>query len=190
MKHLFDIPCVIVAGGKSSRMKRDKALLPFGGFDTLAQYQVERLKPLFKSLHVSVKEDKFNFDVPLILDKKSDVSSPMVAFESIFEYFNDTWVFILSVDTPFVGEKEMAKLLLHVQGGATIAKDRNKKHPLCGIYHTSILPKVKEELEKNNHTLGKLLDKVNVNTVFFENDEPFFNLNYPQEYEKAIECIK
>ncbi len=30
-----DIPLVIFAGGKSSRMGKDKALLPFGGYSTL-----------------------------------------------------------------------------------------------------------------------------------------------------------
>jgi len=34
---------IIFAGGKSSRMGRDKALLPFGGYDTLTEYQYRRL---------------------------------------------------------------------------------------------------------------------------------------------------
>lgn len=41
---LLDIPCVIFAGGKSSRMGEDKALLPFGNFKTLTQYQLTRLQ--------------------------------------------------------------------------------------------------------------------------------------------------
>ncbi|MDP1784432.1 MAG: NTP transferase domain-containing protein, partial [Sulfuricurvum sp.] len=40
---LFDLPCILFAGGKSSRMGSDKSLLPFGGYPTLAQYQYERL---------------------------------------------------------------------------------------------------------------------------------------------------
>ena len=48
---MLDIPCVIVAGGKSSRMGRDKALLPFGSFPTLTQYQLARLQNNFSSLH-------------------------------------------------------------------------------------------------------------------------------------------
>jgi len=43
----FDIPCVILCGGKSSRMGEDKALLPFGEYSTLVQYQYERLQSVF-----------------------------------------------------------------------------------------------------------------------------------------------
>ena len=184
-KLLKNIPCVIVAGGKSSRMGKDKALLPFGGFDTLTQFQIHRLKPLFKSLHVSTKEEKFSFDIPLIKDKTSSTSSPMVALEAILENFEDTYVFILSVDTPFVTQEEIEKLFLHVKGDVTIAKDKEKNHPLCGFYHTNLLSKVKEKLEKDIHKLGKLLDEVGVRYVEFDSSKPFFNLNHPHEYEDA-----
>ena len=44
----FEIPCVILSGGKSSRMGEDKSLLPFSSSKTLIEYQYKRLKPYFK----------------------------------------------------------------------------------------------------------------------------------------------
>ncbi|HGZ69822.1 MAG TPA: molybdenum cofactor guanylyltransferase, partial [Nitratifractor sp.] len=75
---------VILAGGKSSRMGSDKALLPFGGYPTLAEYQYRRLSILFENVYISTKEDKFDFEAPLILDKEKS-SSPLLAAASIFE---------------------------------------------------------------------------------------------------------
>jgi len=72
----YTIPAVIFAGGKSSRMGKDKASLPFGSYDTLAEYQYQRLKKIFSDIYIGSKTDKFDFNAPLILDRYS-VSSPM-----------------------------------------------------------------------------------------------------------------
>ncbi|WP_228135503.1 NTP transferase domain-containing protein [Halarcobacter anaerophilus] len=84
----FEIPCVILCGGKSSRMGEDKALLPFSNSDTLSQYQYEKYKPFFKKVYISSKTNKFDFDANLILDK-SNIYSPIVALKSIFESLKD-----------------------------------------------------------------------------------------------------
>ena len=42
---LHEMPLVILCGGKSSRMKEDKALLPFSNASSLAKYQYKRLVP-------------------------------------------------------------------------------------------------------------------------------------------------
>ena len=66
----FPLPCVIFAGGKSSRMGRDKALLPFGGEPTLAAYQFTRLSPLFPATYLSAKTaEKFSDAMPVIVDE-------------------------------------------------------------------------------------------------------------------------
>jgi len=51
-----DIACVILAGGKSSRMGEDKALLPFGYSPTLTQYQLKKFQDYFKDLYISTKD--------------------------------------------------------------------------------------------------------------------------------------
>ena len=60
--------CVILAGGKSSRMGRDKTLLPFGGFATLTHYGAHKFGRIFERVFVSSKFDKFNPPLPLIKD--------------------------------------------------------------------------------------------------------------------------
>ena len=64
--------CVILAGGKSSRMGRDKTLLPFGGFATLTHYGAHKFGRIFERVFVSSKFEKFNPPLPLIKDTDAE----------------------------------------------------------------------------------------------------------------------
>ena len=54
----FQIPCVLLCGGKSSRMGADKCFLKFRG-QSLVKWQFERLCVLFENVFISCKNDKF-----------------------------------------------------------------------------------------------------------------------------------
>ena len=190
---MLDIPCVIFAGGKSSRMGEDKALLPFSSYKTLTEFQYTRLKKIFKNVYISCKDrNKFNFDANFIEDIKTDnIYAPTTGFISVFQELQDEKVFILSVDSPFVGQDEILKLLNadREESDATIAKSIFGMQPMCGIYHRSLSEKFHAMLSDNNHKLGFLLKNSKTNFVHFEDDKPFMNLNNPQEYQEALTLI-
>ena len=188
----FHISCVIFAGGKSSRMGQDKSLLPFGGYNSLAEYQYRRLSKLFDNVYISAKENKFGFKAPVIEDSASEsVFAPTAGFEAMFRELEDERVFVLSVDTPFVNEKEIRLLLENDSADldAVIAKTASGSHPMCGIYHRSLLPSFETMLQEDNHRLGQLLKKSKTLFVPFEKEEPFANLNHPHEYEAALKNL-
>ena len=180
------IPCVIFAGGKSSRMGKDKALLPFEG-KSLAQYQYDKLSKIFKKVYISTKEKKFDFDAPLILDS-SKIYAPTPAFLDIFNITES--FFALSVDTPFVTKAIIQKIFEEAQKypnkDAIIAKT-DFPHPLIGIYNRSILPHIQKALKEENYKLNAILQKAKTHFVEFEDEESFFNLNHPKEYERALQ---
>ena len=175
-------------------MRSDKALLPFGNYPTLAQYQYERLKPLFTSTYLSAKSaHKFPFDVPVIDDPKdTDIFAPTAGFVSAFEQLGSQRIFVLSVDTPFVGEQEILRLLEadNTSLDAVVARNKSGIHPMCGIYHRSLLNTFKTMLKEDKHRLGKLLYSSNTRFVDFEDEKPFSNLNHPHEYQIALEQLK
>jgi len=184
------VPAVIFAGGKSSRMGRDKASLPFGGYSTLAQYQYQRLKKIFRNVYISSKTDKFDFDAPLILDRYS-VSSPMAGLVSAFETLAKTEaIFVLSVDAPFIEERIIAALLeADEQADAVIARNCERVQPLCGFYRRSCLAPAKAALADDKHKMGMLLGELDTHYVDFKEREAFLNLNHPEEYETALRII-
>lgn len=184
---------VLFAGGQSSRMGKDKSLLPFGGYKTLSEFQVKRLSKLFRQVYISTKEEKFGFETALIYDIYPD-SSPLIGLVSIFEQLNIEECFVLSVDAPFVDQETIRKI--HDESGkrgfydAVIARSPGGTQPLCGIYRRSILPLAKQFIKEEKHRLNALLNEAETFFVDFENEEIFLNLNHPHEYNKAVSLHK
>ena len=186
---MFNIPAILFAGGKSSRMGRDKALLPFGKYSTLSEYQYRRLKTLFKEVYIAAKDDKFDFDAEIIYDRYEE-SSPLVGIVSVFETLPNDKVFILSVDAPFVDASVMEKLIKESEGyDAVIAKTKSGRQPLCGVYSRAVLDVALDNISKGDHRIGNVLKCVETHFVFFEEDALFANLNHPHEYQEALTHI-
>ena len=190
---MLDMPRVIFAGGKSSRMGEDKSLLPFGDFDTLTQFQLSRLTKIFKTVYISCKDkNKFDFEANFIEDIKShSVYAPTAGFIAIYEELKEDLFFAISVDSPFVSKKEIKELIEadKIDSDATIAKTGSGQQPMCGIYHRSLQEKFIDMLKKDDHKLGFLLKSSNTTFVQFNDEEPFLNLNHPHEYKKALKLI-
>jgi len=185
----YDIPAILFAGGKSSRMGKDKALLPFAGYATLSEFQYERLGRLFKEVYISSKENKFDFKAKIIPDRY-EASSPLVGIVSVFETLDADEIFILSVDAPFVNEEVISELLKNTEGhDAIIAKTESGRQPLCGIYKRSVLELALKNLKENAHRIGNILNEIDTKFVFFEDDTAFINLNHPHEYEEALKSL-
>ena len=185
----YDMPAVLFAGGRSSRMGRDKTLLPFSGYRSLSEFQYVRLGKLFKTVYISAKHNKFDFQAHLIEDLH-EVASPLVGIISVFENLDADEVFILSADAPFVDEKVIDTLMQNRKDhDAVIARTESGKQPLCGIYRRSVLPVAQENFKADDHRIGNLLNRVDTKFVFFEDDTVFSNLNHPHEYEEAVKRI-
>ena len=180
-----------MAGGKSSRMKSDKALLPFEHYNSLAEYQYQRLLPFFDKVYISAKDDKFDFPIEIIKDCYTD-ASPLVALVSIFETLETEEIFILSVDAPFVSLSTIEELYSKAddKSSVIIAESNQGIEPLCGIYRRSMLSKAKEFLSEDNHRLQALLRAVDYQSIKIGEEKEFMNLNHPFEYEEAKKVSK
>jgi len=176
---------VIFAGGKSSRMGRDKSLMPFGYYNSIAEYQYTKLSKIFDKVYISTKEDKFDFKANLIYDRYSE-SSPLVGLVSIFETIKEDRCFVLSVDVPFIDEVIIDILIRESNINTTVARSKNGIEPLCGVYHRSILPLAKKLLRDNNHRLNYLLREANAKDIYFDNEDAFQNLNFIEDYKEAL----
>lgn len=185
----FEIPCVILCGGKSSRMKEDKSLLPFSSSKTLTQYQYEKLKPHFKELYLSSKLDKFDFDANIIFDENEEFS-PIVALQTILKKLSShKKVFIITVDTPLV-KIESIKQLIEASNDVNICVAKTEKtHNLCGVFSTNMLIDINKMLEKNIHKVGFLLKNTKTSYINFSDNDEFINLNNPDDYKEACSII-
>jgi len=197
------IPAIIFAGGKSRRMGRDKSLLPFGDFSTLTEYQFDRLSKIFTTVFISSKENKFDFVTQqnleniLILDEveKYSVFAPTLGLFSVMNFLKNRTDFkyfmILSVDSPFFGEKEISKLIEELEKNPNldlvIAKIENGLEPLLSIYSVNLISQIEEMLKTDNHKLNFFIRNYDSNRkkeVIFSDLEAFENLNFFEEYQK------
>lgn len=183
--------CVILAGGKSSRMGRDKTLLPFGDFATLTHFQVHKFAQIFERVFVSSKFDKFSPPLRLIKDLKEAEFSPMLALYSILLNFKDEHVFIIPADMPFLSERTIKELFKFTgEFDMVVPKDGEFTHSLCGFFSTNLAQKAKELYEKNENKIGILRSLCRCKEVGFKGSKEFFNINDPQQYELALKMSR
>ena len=186
---LEKLPCVILCGGKSSRMGSNKALLDFVSVP-LVQYMHEKMQKYFREVYLVAKDDvPFRGFSYHFIQEQSQIYAPLVGIQASLERMERA--FFLSVDTPFIGFKEIQALKEKADNEQILyAKTPYRSHFLCGIYHRSILPIVKNMIKEGDFRLSHLIERSNSKFVEFDDDEAFSNLNTPQDYQKALERMK
>lgn len=188
-----DLTFVILCGGKSSRMGENKTFLPFGKYSSLIHFQYERLTQAFPYVYISSKTNEFPFlndNSFVILDNNKEIYSPLIALKSILEQIKTSKVFILTVDTPFVSLQTIKELITHSENyEITIASTPEKVHNLCGIFSTSLLPKIDEMLTQDIHKIGFLIKQSLTQIVEFNDEKEFLNMNTKSDYFEALNII-
>lgn len=187
----FEITCVILSGGKSSRMGEDKSLLPFSTSKTLIEYQYQRLKPYFKDIYISSKTNKFDFIEKdfLILDENKDIYSPILALDTIFDKLKNQKIFIITVDTPLVTIESISRLIKESENYDVCIAQTERTHNLCGIFSSNISLSIKTMITNNIHKINYLIKNNKYNLILFQNNSEFININNKYEYEIALNYI-
>ena len=96
---------VVLAGGKSSRMGRDKAQLPYQASTLLAQ-QVARLMPLCARVCVSGRYDGFD----CILDQLAGIG-PLAGLHAAAKHFPESTLLFVPVDMPLLDTAHLKALI-------------------------------------------------------------------------------
>ena len=171
-------PCVILAGGKSSRMNKDKSLLPFRNYPTLAQFQYNRLQKIFNQVYISSKNNKFNFKCDLILEKEKEFA-PTFGLLSICKTLKKPF-FVVPVDTPLVDEEIFLKLEANFTKHGSVVEN----NPLIAFYSHLIQKPLNNFIKDNNHKLRLFLKQIDVAFIKAP-QEKLINLNNEEDYKKA-----
>ncbi len=181
--------CVILAGGQSSRMGRDKATLPLDGGTFLSRLTAE-YAPGFP-VYVSVAAPG-RFPHMAELPDLHPGMGPLAGLEAALVRTDADAVFLTATDLPF-GTLALARRLLQELGEAdacVIERTDGRVEPTFGVYRRSCLPALERCLAEGRRAMRSLLEQVTVQRVLektleFPVAQLLQNVNTPQEYERA-----
>ncbi|WQU13956.1 molybdenum cofactor guanylyltransferase MobA [Helicobacter pylori] len=189
-----NIPCVLLAGGKSSRfiindVQINKALMPLKSYPSLLEYQYSRLLKLFKQVIISAKKS-YELNAPYLLERESGLFSPLFGIHNAFLTLQTPYIFFIPIDTPLVSF-ESIKALCGVKNSSVVyAKSPTKEHYLISLWHQSILNALSYALKTQNYRLSDLVKNTSSVAINFNQEEEFLNLNTLKDYELAVQILK
>ncbi|GAA9139538.1 molybdenum cofactor guanylyltransferase MobA [Helicobacter pylori] len=185
-----NIPCVLLAGGKSSRfitnnIQINKALMPFESHSSLLEYQYMRLLKLFKKVIISAKKS-YELNAPYLLERESDLFSPLFGIYNAFLTLQTPYIFFIPIDTPLVSFESIKALCGIKNFSVAYAKSPTKEHYLISLWHQNIL----NALKTQNYRLSDLVKNTSSIAMHLDKEEEFLNPNTLKDYELAVQILK
>jgi molybdopterin-guanine dinucleotide biosynthesis protein MobB len=187
---------LILTGGRSSRMNKEKCLLSYHGV-TQIEYCHDLLSRLCDKVFISNRQEQdLNRqcrDIPQIHDRFLKMGPLGGIMTAMFEYPRAAW-FVLGCDMPFVDLGVLARLFRErdplKMATAYIHDKKNYPEPLCAIYEPKILPWFFRSLGAGHVWPIKDLSHAQAKTVFIEEGQKLRSVNTPEEYSKALKDFK
>ncbi|WRD85798.1 molybdenum cofactor guanylyltransferase MobA [Helicobacter pylori] len=189
-----DIPCVLLAGGKSSRfiinnIQINKALMPFESYFSLLEHQYTRLLKLFKKVIISAKKS-YELNAPYLLERESDLFSPLFGIYNAFLTLQTPYIFFIPIDTPLVSFESIKALCGIKNFSVVYAKSPTKEHYLISLWHQNNLNALSHALKTQNYRLSDLVKNTSSIAMHFNKEEEFLNLNTLKDYELVVQILK
>ena len=159
-----DCTAIILAGGDSRRMGRDKANLPFAG-KTLIQTVIATMQQLFPAIIVSVREPRPEIGLPQVCDMHAD-GGPLTGLVTTLGRIATPWAFVVACDMPFVSPAMVEQLAQHrAQQQAVIPLVHGQVQPLAAFYAINALPWMRASLALGDKSLMGAISHLNVSYV-------------------------
>lgn len=184
---------VVLAGGRSRRMGRPKALLPFGG-QPLILHVVRRIRSLFPDIVVAAAPEQELPELPaaLVCDDVA-YQGPVGGMCRGLRACKGAGAFVTSCDLPFLNLSLVSHLASRLPGHDVVAPYwKGRLQPLHAVYRRGVLPLLEQQLRRGELRPVSLYDKVR--TLEVDEDEvrafdpeglSFFNVNTPDDYARA-----
>ncbi|MGK7941528.1 MAG: molybdenum cofactor guanylyltransferase [Crocosphaera sp.] len=190
-----DLSAIILAGGQSTRMGEDKALLKIQGVPLLERTAIFTQAYVKETYIVTPWIDRYSGIVPpnchLLQEKcQSGVTEgPLVGFAQGLPHVTTEWLLLLACDLPNLTNlalEECLQQLESVSEEAIACLPRHQKgwEPLCGFYRTSSLRDLESFIEGGGRAFQRWLQLHYVEELFLSDRSVLFNCNTPKDLSK------
>ena len=152
-----DAAAVVLCGGRSRRMGRDKASVKLAG-RTLLDRALDIVRPLFAEVFVGVRAPRAGLDCAQAPDAPG-AEGPIAGVATALAWAKTPWLFVLACDMPFVSRALIGRLARARDGRQAVAPLwRGVPQPLVAFYSRDALPAVRRRIERRAFSLMGLLD--------------------------------
>lgn len=186
---------LVLAGGRSSRMRVDKAALHYRGGSQLAE-AMRLVAPLVARAFVSVRADQVDDPVRAgfaqIVDRDENLGPAAGIVAAQAQYPHVAWL-VLACDLPFLDKATLEHLLAARdparEATAYISSHDGLPEPLCAIYEPGSAEKLSAYLLSGRQCPRKFLTQANVNLISAPNARALDNINTRSEYDAAVGAL-
>ena len=186
MKAKNNITGIILAGGKSSRMRTEKGLILYKN-KPFIKHIIEAMKPLVSNIIIICNTrayERFGFKCYEDLIKNT---GPLAGIYTGLSYSKTDNNLIVSCDIPLVNTVVLQKLIDQKNDASEVIQlqSQGKNLPLIALYKKSCKMIFKKELHQNQKKVQKALKKCNVKTVLIDGslEKVTANINTPEDLE-------
>ena len=187
---------LVLAGGRSTRMKRDKATLSYHGRSQL-EWAVDLLAPHVQKVFVSVRPDQAGDPARArfaqIIDRVPDLG-PIAGIAAAQATHPEAAWLVLACDLPFLDAATLDHLITH-RDPARIATAYRSSHdglpePLCAIYEPGSAAAIAARIDSGKSCPRKFL--IQSDALLLEQPDPraLDNINTPGEYGAALDTLR
>jgi molybdopterin-guanine dinucleotide biosynthesis protein A len=186
---------LILAGGLSTRMRRDKAALTYQGqsqLDRAFHLAKRHLDNVFVSVRADQDHDPTRARYPLIIDSVAG-EGPIVGIRSAHATFPKGAWLVLACDLPFLSDA-VIETLLRERDPTTFATAYRSTHdgrpePLCAIWEPSAAAMLAEYQAGGGTCPRKFLIRHNARLIDLKDPRALDNVNTPEEYSEAVAAL-
>jgi len=189
------IYALVLAGGHSKRMQKDKAALVYHGRSQL-EWAVSFVKPHVERVFVSVRPDQINDPVRSRFDQIVDTElnlGPIAGIMAAQAKHPDVAWLVLACDLPFLDEGTLTTLIA-ARDPQRLATAFRSSHdvlpePLCAIYEPASREAILAHVASGKNCPRKFLINSDVRLLDEPNPHALDNVNTPDEYGSAVAAL-
>lgn len=183
---------LVLAGGKSTRMGKDKGLIPYHGMPQ-RDYLYHLLSRVCDRTFMSIRPEQqndFSDDMEIIVDENK-YKGPYNGLLSAYKKHPKVAWLVLACDLPLIDLQSLQELIAardpNKMATSFAQKEDPLPEPLCAIWEPKAFETSRAYLESGNGTCPrKFLINNEVKLVFPHNPNVLLNANSEEEYKEAI----
>lgn len=187
-----DISAVVLAGGKNTRIRKEKSLIEIQGIP-LIDHQIKLLGNIFGNIIiVSAKPAiKNRFPDLMIVEDEFTNCGPLGGIHAAMKHSQTKSIFVFACDMPYLNESIILRQILAYQNDAVdvlVPRHIEGIEPLHAIYSVSNLPFLEKHLNLGLHSVRSFYKQVRTKYLDLEAKQIkfFYNINTSNDLLKII----